>query len=59
MENICKRISVSSPLSEKMKMNYLQSQKIERIKCESNMIFLGFAIYKVNYNGYKSNNMCI
>jgi hypothetical protein len=39
---------------KKMKMNYLQSQKIERIKCESNMIFLGFAIYKDNYNGYKS-----
>ena len=39
---------------KKMKMNYLQSQKIQRIKCESNMIFLGFAIYKVNYDGYKS-----
>ena len=39
---------------KKMKMNYLQSQKIERCKCESNMTFLGFAIYKVNYNGYKS-----
>ena len=39
---------------KKMKMNYLQSQKIERCKCESNMTFLGFAIYKVNYDGYKS-----
>ena len=39
---------------KKMKMNYLQSQKIQRIKCESNMIFLGFAIYKVNDDGYKS-----
>ena len=39
---------------KKMKMNYLQSQKIQRIKCESNMIFLGFVIYKVNYDGYKS-----
>ena len=37
---------------KKMKMNYIQSQKIERSKCESNMIFLGFAIYKVNYAGY-------
>ena len=39
---------------KKMKMNYLQSQKIERTKCESNMVFLGVVIYKVNYNGYKS-----
>ena len=39
---------------KKMKMNYIQSQKIERSKCESNMIFLGFAIYKINYEGYKS-----
>ena len=39
---------------KKMKMNYIQSQKIERSKCESNMIFLGFAIYKIKYEGYKS-----
>jgi hypothetical protein len=39
---------------KKMKMNYLQSQKIERTKCESNMVFLGFVIYKVNFDGYKS-----
>ena len=39
---------------KKMKMNYLQCQKVERSKCESNMIFLGFAVYKDIYNGYKS-----
>lgn len=39
---------------KKLKMNYIQCQRIERAKCESNMIFLGFAIYKVNYDGYKS-----
>ena len=39
---------------KKIKMNYIQSQKIERNKCESNMLFLGFIIYKVNYDGYKS-----
>ena len=39
---------------KKMKMNYIQSQRIDRSKCECNMIFLGFAIYKVDYNGYKS-----
>ena len=35
---------------KKMKMNYAQSQRVERIKCESNMIFLGFVIYKVNFD---------
>ncbi len=39
---------------KKMKMNYIQSQRVERIKCESNMIFLGFAIYKIKYDRYKS-----
>ena len=39
---------------KKMKMNYIQSQRIERDKCESNMIFLGFVIYKEIYDGYKS-----
>ncbi len=39
---------------KKIKMNYIQSQKIERNKCESNMVFLGFIIYKVNCDGYKS-----
>jgi magnesium-transporting ATPase (P-type) len=38
---------------KKMKMNYIQSQRVERSKCESNMIFLGFAVYKVSYEGYK------
>ena len=36
---------------KKMKMNYLQSQKIERTKCESNMIFLGFVYYKKAHFG--------
>ena len=39
---------------KKMKMNYLQSQRIDRSICESNMIFLGFAIYKVIIEDYKS-----
>ena len=39
---------------KKMKMNYIQSQRIDRAKCESNMIFLGFVALKVNYDGYNS-----
>ena len=40
---------------KKMKMNYIQSQRVERAKCESNMVFLGFVVYKeINYDGYKS-----
>ena len=39
---------------KKMKMNYIQSQRIDRTKCECNMIFLGFAICGVDYDGYKS-----
>ena len=31
---------------KKIKMNYLQCQKMERNKCESNMIFLGFVYYR-------------
>jgi len=38
---------------KKMKMNYIQSQRIDRTKCESNMVFLGFAVYKENNDGYK------
>jgi len=38
---------------KKMKMNYIQCQRVERSKCESNMIFLGFVVYKMNYDGYK------
>lgn len=37
---------------KQMKMNYLQAQKIGRKNCESNMIFLGFIIYK--YDSYKA-----
>ena len=32
---------------KKVKMSYLQCQRIERKKCESNMIFLGFVFYKI------------
>ena len=38
---------------KKMKINYFQSQRIERYKCESNLTFLGFISYKVEYDGYK------
>ena len=38
---------------KKMKMNYIQSQRVERFKCESNMMFLGFVVYKINYDDYK------
>ena len=38
---------------KKMKINYFQSQRIERLKCESNLTFLGFVVYKENYDGYK------
>jgi hypothetical protein len=31
---------------KKVKMSYLQCQRIERKKCESNMIFLGFVFYR-------------
>ena len=43
MENILMKI---------VKMNYLQCQKIERNKCESNMIFLGFVFYREIKGGY-------
>jgi hypothetical protein len=38
---------------KKMKMNYIQSQRVDRTKCESNMTFLGLAVYKSIYDGYK------
>lgn len=47
-------LNVIGLAGKKMKMNYIQSQRVERSKCESNMIFLGFAIYKVNHYGYKT-----
>ena len=37
---------VLSLCGKKVKMSYLQCQRIERNKCESNMIFLGFVFYK-------------
>ena len=37
---------VLSLCGKKVKMSYLQCQRIERKKCESNMIFLGFVFYK-------------
>ena len=40
---------------KKMKMNFLQCQKLERNKCESNMIFLGFVFYsEMNLGEYNS-----
>ena len=36
---------------KKVKMNYLQCQRIERNKCESNMIFLGFVYYRKAHFG--------
>ncbi len=47
------RYNVIGLSGKKMKMNYIQSQRVERTKCESNMIFLGFAVYEMNYDGYK------
>ena len=49
-----KRYKIIGLAGKKLKMNYLQSQKINRKSCESDMIFLGFVIYKVNYEAYKS-----
>ena len=37
---------VLSLCGKKVKMSYLQCQRIERKKCESNMIFLGFVFYR-------------
>ena len=37
---------------KKMKMNYLQCQRIERNKCESNMIFLGFVYFRTFSEGH-------
>lgn len=40
---------------KKMKMNFLQCQKLERNKCESNLIFLGFVFYsEMNLGEYNS-----
>ena len=44
---------IISLCGKKVKMNYLQCQRIERNKCESNMIFLGFVYYKkVHFGEY-------
>ena len=37
-----------------MKMSYLNCQKIEQSRCETNMVFLGFVVYRVILDGYKS-----
>lgn len=37
---------------KKMKMNFLQCQRLERHKCESNLIFLGFVFYRINSEEY-------
>ena len=42
---------IISICGKKVKMNYLQCQRIEREKCESNMIFLGFVFYKKTIAG--------
>ena len=42
---------IMSICGKKVKMNYLQCQRIEREKCESNMIFLGFVFYKKTLAG--------
>ena len=42
---------IMSICGKKVKMNYLQCQRIERQKCESNMIFLGFVFYKKTLAG--------
>ena len=42
---------VANDEGKKVKMNYLQCQRIERNKCESNMIFLGFVYYKKAHFG--------
>ena len=39
---------------KKMKMNFLQCQRLERNKCESNLIFLGFVFYRINLGEYNS-----
>ena len=53
-KNIKEGYNIIGISGKKIKMNYIQSQKINRNKCESNMIFLGLIIYKVNSDGYKS-----
>ena len=42
---------IMSLCGKKVKMNYLQCQRIERNKCESNMIFLGFVYYRKAHFG--------
>ena len=43
---------IMSICGKKMKMTFLQSQRIERNKCESNMTFLGFVFYKTYTEGH-------
>ena len=42
---------IMSICGKKVKMNYLQCQRYERQKCESNMVFLGFVFYKKTIAG--------
>ena len=46
LKNINEGNEIMSICGKKIKMNYLQCQKMERNKCESNMIFLGFVYYR-------------
>ena len=43
---------VMSICGKKIKMNYLQCQRMERSKCESNMTFLGLVFYKSYKEGH-------
>ena len=46
LKNINEGNEIMGICGKKIKMNYLQCQKMERNKCESNMIFLGFVYYR-------------
>ena len=46
LKNINEVNEIMGIYGKKIKMNYLQCQKMERNKCESNMIFLGFVYYR-------------
>ena len=48
LKNINEGNEIMGICGKKIKMNYLQCQKMERNKCESNMIFLGFVYYRAS-----------
>ena len=51
LKNINEGNEIMGICGKKIKMNYLQCQKMERNKCESNMIFLGFVYYRKAHFG--------